>query len=373
MNFKTLCKSIITEMAGQLSQLDYKKNPDAPIAASGVVQDRWHPMQDKDIKKASGTKAVGTDNGEWESNAVDTYRAKAGLLLGNLIKDKKKYSSVQSLADVIKPLTGMVSNLSRYTKDSNGNQVSEDKRKLVVLETGKEYKLQEAAKIIIDVIVSYEKKFNLILWEGNDPQWKELAKSGVTKKQVGFWSVTLDRLSPIAKIARYQTTRQKEGKRYILALDKNSDTQSNVWVIWRKLDKKGVPPQSIGEFIKYLRTRHGGLSDRSSSAQQGLGTYGQREGEEGNLPLKFVGLDDEGYPQFGDQLTFAEVRNTSIEELLELTGHYEIIKVVEGWEDNDPKYAQYDIQRFVAKGATQEPRSREVRIKEPKQPSFFTK
>jgi hypothetical protein len=372
MKFKKICRSLLNEMPGQLSQLDYKQNPDAPIAASGVVQDRWHPMHDKDIKKASGTKAVGTDNGEWESNAVDTYRAKAGVLLGTLIKDKKNYKSPQDLANVIKPLTGMVSNLSRYTKDSNDKPVPEDKRKLIVLETGKEYSLLKAAKFIIDTIVSYEKKFNLILWEGNDPQWKELAKSGVTKKQVGFWSVTLDRLSPLAKIARYQTTRQRKGKRYLLALDKDSDTKNNVWVVWRKLDKKGAPPQSIGEFIKYLRTRHGGLSDRSAASEKGLGTTLQRESEKGNLPLKFIGVDKKGYPQFGDQLTFAEVRNTTIEELLELTGHYELIKVIEGWEDNNPKYAKYDIQRFVAKGATQEPRGRTVRIKKTQKPSFIT-
>lgn len=370
MKFKKLCRSLLNEMPGQLDQLDYRKNPDAPIAASGVVQGRFHPTKDSDIKKASATKATETETGI-ESNALDTFRAKAGKFLDFLLKNKTKYKNVKDLEDTIKPLVGMIDRLNLYTKDSRGNVISEDQKKIIIIETGKEYKIQEVAKIIIDIINSYEKKFDLKLWEVNDPQWKELTKSGVSKKDIGFFAITLDKLSPIAKVPRQQTARQSKGKRYMLGLDKSSNIANNVWVIWRKLDKKGKEPESIAEFVKYLRTRHGEMSERSAASERGLGTTLQRESEEGNLPLKFIGFDDNGYPQFGDQLTFAEVRNTTIEELLELTGHYAIKDVIEGWDDNDPKYSQYDVLRFIARGATQEPRARTLRIKEPKQNGFF--
>jgi hypothetical protein len=367
-------------MPGQLDQLDYRKNPNAPIGASGTVQDRYFPIKDKDIKKASATRATESETGI-DSNTLDTFRAKGGKLLDFLIKNKSKYTKEQSLKDTITPLVGIISRLNRYkdiiVQDPNSPQgvkkipITDDKKKIVIIETGKEYKLEEAAKIIVDIIKSYEKKFDLKLWENKDPQWKELAKRGITKDMIGFYSIALDVLCPIAKIPRKLTRGQTEAKRYILALDKNSDIKNNVWVIWRKLDKK--EPTSIDELAskKYLRSRLGDLDYKSTWAQRGKGTSLQRENEEGNLPLKFIGLDENGYPQFGDQLTFDEVKSTSTAELLELTGHYEIIKVIEGWEDEDPKYAQYDIQRFIARGATQTPRARALKMKKTEPTGFF--
>jgi len=370
MNFKKLCKSLLKEMAGQLDELDYIKNPDAPIGASGVVGSKWHPMKDADIKKASNKKAIDLGNNNWDSDDIDTKRAKAAIRLDDIIKNKKKFKNATDLENQISPLVGVIKNLNKFV-DENGHSIPEEKRTIRVLKTGKNYTLKQASEILITLIKKYEKPFNLILAEVKDPIWRQLASQGIYKDQVGFFSRTLDTLCPIAGIPRQMTRGQEEGKRYILALDKTSDLKNNVWVLWRRSISKN--PATIKQFIGFLRHRLGSLDFRSKAAQEGKGTTLQRENEQGNLPLKFLGMDQNGYPQFGDQLTFAEVRNTSIKELLELTGHYQIKEVVEGWDDQLPKYAQYDIQRFVARGANQQPTAKKLRVKKEETPNFILK
>jgi hypothetical protein len=53
MKFKKYFKAILNEAPGQLDELDYRKNPNAPIAASGVVGSNWLSMKNAAIKKLS--------------------------------------------------------------------------------------------------------------------------------------------------------------------------------------------------------------------------------------------------------------------------------------------------------------------------------
>jgi hypothetical protein len=368
-------------MPGQLDELDYRKNPLGlgTQSAPGVKHQGKHKVADKQIKSASATLAKGgidaQGNEVIESKALDTLRALIGKEFAKFIKNKKKFTKIRPLKQVIEYFAQKVYNLNAMRtykwKDENGQEqtkdIPEEKKSIFDQDAGKTYSIKEVAKELCDIIISYEKKFKYITWEVKDKRWK-----GIDKNKLGWWAQTLDKLAPIAGIKRQMTERQEFTWGYILAVDNKSDIANNEIILWVKKESEKVDPNSQQEFFSMLRTVVGDLKKHPSNRYT-------REGKEGKLPLKFEGLDADGFPIFGKPLLSKEVYKASNEELLKLIGHYEIIKLIENWEDalkgepnSDPRYLKYKIKRFYARKANPDSSGRNIKV-EPQKPDSFYK